>query len=241
MRTNGADREIVLAISRSCVHALQRATRTMPDVQTRRTPSSSHWVAGMLDALGLGMYSKARIAGHPIHPMLIALPIGLYVSTVAAMLAFVATEDPFFYRAAMYAGLGGVGAAVLAAIPGAVDLFALPGRTRVRRTAIKHASLALLATGLFAISAALLYRGWDAATLEVAAPLAVALAGLVTLVIAGALGWALVQTHHVGVKPIVVRDRSRSARPHAEEYDDFSTPPVGHQAIGRPAGRSMRH
>lgn len=185
------------------------------------------------------MYSRARVAGHPIHPMLVALPIGLHVTTVAAMLAFTGTKDPFFYRAAMYAAFGGVLSAVVALVPGAIDLFALPPRSRVRRTAVKHASVALLSTGLFAVAGALLYRGWrPTAELEVAMPLAVAVAGLVALVVVGALGWSLVQTHHVGVRPIVVHDHS-NAPPRVEEYDDFSTPPVGHPSLR--GARHLRH
>lgn len=187
------------------------------------------------------MYSRARVAGHPIHPMVVALPIGLFVTAVAAMLAFVGASDPFFYRAAMYAAFGGVVTALVAALPGVIDLIALPAGSRVRRTALKHGSVALFATGLFAVSAALLYRGWTAdAPLEVAAPLAVALAGLVALVIVGALGWSLVQTHHVGVKPIVFQDHS-GRRALAEEYDDFSTPPVGLPALREGRARHLRH
>lgn len=188
------------------------------------------------------MYSRARVAGHPIHPMVVALPIGLYVTAVAAMLAFVGTADPFFYRAAMYAAFGGVITALAAAIPGAIDLFALPAHSRVRRIAVKHASVALLATGLFAVASALLYRGWrPEAELDVTAPLAVALAGLVALVAVGALGWSLVQTHHVGVKPIVFQDHSKR-RPLADDsYDDFSTPPAGLPALRERRGRHLRH
>src|SRR4051794_40628549 len=45
------------------------------------------------------MYSKARIAGHPLHPMMVVFPIALYTASVAALLAFVGTADAFYYRA----------------------------------------------------------------------------------------------------------------------------------------------
>lgn len=173
--------------------------------------------------------------------MLVALPIGLYIASVASMLAFTGTKDPFFYRAAMYAVFGGVVTAVVAMIPGAIDLFALPARSRVRRTAVKHASVALLATGLFAVAGAVLYRGWrPAIELDVTTPLAIGLAGLVVLVVVGALGWSLVQTHHVGVDPIVVHDHS-NARPRVEDYDDFSTPPLGLPSLREGRVRHLRH
>ena len=63
------------------------------------------------------MYSRARIAGHPIHPMLVGFPIALYVATVATMLMYVGTRDAFWYRAALTANIGGVLGGLLAAIP----------------------------------------------------------------------------------------------------------------------------
>lgn len=33
------------------------------------------------------MYSKAKIAGHPIHPMLVAFPITFYIVSLIAFLA----------------------------------------------------------------------------------------------------------------------------------------------------------
>lgn len=150
------------------------------------------------------MYSRARVAGHPIHPMIVVFPIALFTSTVAALLAFVGTRDPFYYRAALVACSAGVTMALVGALPGAVDLFSLPKGSRARTTGFKHASFALLTVGIFAVTAALLYRDWvGGGELDAAVPLAVGVAGLVTLVIVGILGWTLVQTHHVGIKPAV--------------------------------------
>ena len=77
------------------------------------------------------MYSKARIAGHPIHPMLVAFPIAFYTATVATLLAYVGTHESFWFRVAMVANLAGIVMAVVAVIPGAIDLFALPRGSRV--------------------------------------------------------------------------------------------------------------
>jgi uncharacterized membrane protein len=168
---------------------------------------------GTLDAAPSNMRSKASIWGHPIHPALVAFPIGMYVGTVGALLGYLATRDVFYYRAAMIANLAGVVAALAAAVPGLVDLLALPRGSAARATAVKHGSLAVLATGLFAVSAAVLWRNWHAelALLSVTVPLAIAVAGLLVLVIVGMLGWSLVQTHHVGVKPTFIRPAHHNA------------------------------
>lgn len=182
---------------------------------------------------GRGMYSKARIAGHPIHPMLVGFPIALYVATVATMLIYVGTRDAFWYRAALTANVGGVIGGLLAAIPGAIDLFSLPATSRARQTGKKHAGMALLTTGLYSVSGALMYFGWTHRTmvdgayaLDVSIPLAIAVIGVVTVVITGGLGWALVQTHHVGIKPAHIRANRPSREP---ELDTLPT-----QAAYRP-------
>src|SRR5213083_524164 len=106
------------------------------------------------------MYSKARIAGHPIHPMVIAFPVAMFSATVVALLAYIGTRDTFYYRAAMVASAAGVTMGLLAAVPGAIDLFSLPVGSRARATGLKHASFAVLTVGIFAVVAALLYRSW---------------------------------------------------------------------------------
>ena len=154
------------------------------------------------------MQTKASVAGHPIHSMLVAFPIGLYGATIGSLLAYVATSDGFFYRAAMTANIAAVIMAVVAAVPGLTDLFGLPKRSRTRQVAWQHAAFNVGALLLFTGSAALLYGRWTGRvmgendwSLDAAAPLALALLGFVSTMIAGGLGWSLVQTHQVGVKP----------------------------------------
>ncbi|HMG23267.1 MAG TPA: DUF2231 domain-containing protein, partial [Kofleriaceae bacterium] len=81
---------------------------------------------------GRGMDSKARIAGHPLHPMLVAFPLAFYTATVAALLAYLGTREAFWYRFAMVANVSGIATAVIASIPGAIDLLALPRGSRAR-------------------------------------------------------------------------------------------------------------
>ena len=171
------------------------------------------------------MYSKARIAGHPIHPMVVVFPIALFSATVGSLLAFIGTHDTFWFRAAMTAGAAGVTMALLAAIPGAIDLFALPKASRARATGMKHASFALLTVGIFATSTAVMIRNWTSKMmvdgvwdLEATVPLAIGVVGMVTMVIVGVLGWTLVQTHHVGIKPARTHTKIPSREPELEGF-----------------------
>ncbi|MDB4954731.1 MAG: Rieske (2Fe-2S) oxidoreductase [Myxococcales bacterium] len=154
------------------------------------------------------MYTKARIAEHPIHPMLVAFPITLYVATVVSLFAFIGTIDYFWYRAATYANIAAVVMAVVAAVPGLIDLLNVPAHSRARATGLRHAAFNTLSLVMFAISAIVLANNWFARhmqegyyVLDTAAPIVLGLIGLASTAIAGYLGWTLVQTHHVGVAP----------------------------------------
>jgi len=171
------------------------------------------------------MYTKAAIAKHPIHPMLIAFPVALYAVTVIALIVHGVTNDPFWYRAAFWLNLGAVVMAAIAAIPGLIDLLALPSKSRARTTAVRHALFNVLALALFVISDIIIGRAWfgNAVDLPDAAPLVLGIVGLASTGIAGALGWTLVQTHHVGVKPT---ERHGVRLP--EEVDDLDELVVSH-------------
>jgi len=198
------------------------------------------------------MYTKARIAGHPIHPMLIAFPVALYVATVVALIAHIGTHDPFFYRVALYANIGGVVMALVAAVPGFIDLVtAVPARSRARVTGIRHAAFNVLALVLFAISAFMLYRNAGSTLvpevgkygLDTTAPLLLSLLGVASTLVAGWLGWAMVQTHHVGVKPTRF-DRAGVALEDMDDLDEIPAPeprPVDVTVRDPYAGTTLRH
>ncbi|HET7506130.1 MAG TPA: DUF2231 domain-containing protein [Kofleriaceae bacterium] len=180
---------------------------------------------------GGDMYSKARVAGHPIHPMLVAFPIAFYTATVALLLAYIGTREAFWYRVAMVSNLAGIITAAIAVLPGAIDLFALPASSRARATGLKHAGFNLLATGLFVVTALLLYRGWTARVMvdgeyvfDATIPLAMSVVAWVSMVIAGSLGWTLVQTHHVGIKPALTRADRPSREPELDALEDRGGP-----------------
>jgi uncharacterized membrane protein len=158
------------------------------------------------------MKSKAHIAGRPIHPMLVGLPIALFAATIGLELAHLGTHDASYYRAAMVANIAGVLMALLAVIPGALDLVALPARSPARSTGIRHAGLNVLTIGVFATSGVLLFRGWTGRelvdgvyALDAHIPLAFGMIGIVAMTYAAALGYALLHTHQVGGRPTILR------------------------------------
>lgn len=94
------------------------------------------------------MASRASIAGHPIHPMLVVFPIGLWVASFVCDLIFLAVGTVLWPVLAFYAMIGGTIGALLAAIPGAIDLFSITDR-RTRRIGYVHMGINLSLAVLF--------------------------------------------------------------------------------------------
>nr|HEX4312978.1 DUF2231 domain-containing protein [Kofleriaceae bacterium] len=183
------------------------------------------------------MYSKAKIAGHPIHPMLVGFPIAFYTATVIALIVYGGTGNPFWYHVGFWTSLAGVVMACAAAVPGLIDLLSLPARSRARDTGIKHAAFNLLTLGLFAIDTIVLGVDWySTGPLHFGWPLVLGLIGLASMAVAGSLGWKLVQTHHVGVKPTTFATVVHAV----EETDDLDELPYS-AAIARTADTTARH
>lgn len=150
------------------------------------------------------MLSAARIKTHPIHPMLVGFPIACWTLSVAADLYAAYAEKPHVFG--YYLAAAGCVAALVAAIPGFIDLFgAIPAGHPARAIGWRHAVLNLLALGLFAASVAT--RPAPAYMTYVA--YGTALAGIAVLAVSGWLGGTLVYDHRVGV-PEAVGDAGKA-------------------------------
>src|SRR6185503_1204906 len=135
------------------------------------------------------MHSKISIAGHPLHPMLVALPIGLLVWAFVADLIYLGTDkDPTWYDISFYSGIAGVVAALVAAVPGFVDYLTLAKGTNVNDMALLHMGANLLVVGLFAVAAALQWDGAARDGTSLSAVVALHASGTTFLALAGWLG-----------------------------------------------------
>src|SRR3712207_1913155 len=76
---------------------------------------------------GTPMRTPASIAGHPIHPMLIPLPIGLWIFSFVCDVVYVTGfGGDQWLTVAFYTMVGGVVGAMIAALPGIIDMLSLP-------------------------------------------------------------------------------------------------------------------
>lgn len=71
------------------------------------------------------MESKAKLFGHPIHPMLIVLPLGGLSAAVVFDIVHLLTDNPLFAEVAFWVMalgiLGGLAAAILGRLTGSIS------------------------------------------------------------------------------------------------------------------------
>ena len=75
------------------------------------------------------MESRAKLLGHPIHPMLIVLPLGLFIAAVVFDALYMWRGSPTFATVAYWNIAGGVIGGLLAAVFGLIDWLAIPAGT----------------------------------------------------------------------------------------------------------------
>lgn len=141
------------------------------------------------------MRTPASIAGHPIHPMLITFPIGLLVfSLICDLIALRSANVETWTTVALYTMIGGFIGALAAAIPGTIDFLSLT-EPRVKKIALLHMSLNLVAVTLYAVNIWLRVNGVESR----GTPLLLSVVAVGILSISGWLGAEMVHKHGVGV------------------------------------------
>jgi len=145
------------------------------------------------------MRTPASILGHPIHPMLVPIPIGLWIfSLVCDLVHAGGSGNPAWQTVALYTMGGGIAGALLAALPGLIDLLSLPPGPR--RTAIAHMTINLTVVALYAVNFWMRLGSPEKAGAGTTLWLSVIAIGL--LVISGWLGGKMVYVYGVAVERV---------------------------------------
>jgi len=144
------------------------------------------------------MESHAKAAGHPIHPILITLPLGLLSASLffdfKAKLGH-KVDDAKIARALVG---GGVLTGLLAAAVGLIDYRAIPNGTRAKRIGLAHAVGNVAMLSLFSLS---WFKRRPNETMPDNSALALSLAGAALSGLTGWLGGELVYRLGVAVDP----------------------------------------
>jgi uncharacterized membrane protein len=98
------------------------------------------------------MESRAKIFGHPIHQMLIPLPLGVLAISLVFDLIARFTDRPHLHTAAFSMIAAGVITGLLAAVFGLIDFLGIPHGTRAKRIGALHGLGNVIVVVLFAAS-----------------------------------------------------------------------------------------
>jgi len=142
------------------------------------------------------MQSRAKLAGHPIHPMLIVFPLGLLGMAVIFDIIYLISRNSRWTEVAYYNIGAGVICGLLAAVFGLVDWLAIPQGTRAKRIGLLHGAGNVVVVVLFAASWWLRRPAPDAPP---QAAVVLGIVGLLLALITGWLGGELVDRLGVGV------------------------------------------
>lgn len=146
------------------------------------------------------MRSKMAVAGHPIHPALVALPIGILVWALVANIIYAFTDHNLtWYDVAQYSSLAGIITGLAAAVPGLGDYLTIGKDSDARDMGIIHAVLNVTVLALFAIAFALMLdRNADGGGMLTIVIVLQAL-GVGLLSMSGWIGGEMVFRKHLGV------------------------------------------
>jgi uncharacterized membrane protein len=152
------------------------------------------------------MQGKATLAGHPVHPMLVAFPIGCFVAAVVADLISISQGPAFWSPMATWLLLFGIVGALVAAFFGFIDYISTPMTVSAKSVAAWHMTLNMALIVIFGLACAV--RFLDHASV---AGYALTGLGIVVLAVSGWLGGDVAHRHLVGSSEEDVSDAREAA------------------------------
>lgn len=148
------------------------------------------------------MQSKAAIMGHPIHPMLVGVPVGLFAWTLVADIVFGIRQEQGWYDIAFWSGIAAWISGLAVALPGIADYLMVARKTDAMRIGATHAVLMVATVACYFIAMFLMNNN-DAFDLGGRYQTALGLHafGTLAVLVSGWLGGEMVFRHHIGVIP----------------------------------------
>src|SRR5215208_4734788 len=143
------------------------------------------------------MESRVKLFGHPVHPMFIVYPIGLFSAAVIFDVLYLIVGNPILPTVSFYMIAAGVVGGLLAAIFGFMDWLALPANSRAKRIGGWHGLGNFIIVVFFIIS--WLIRGGAANFVPTGLALLLSFVGIGLALITAWIGGELVYRLGVGV------------------------------------------
>jgi uncharacterized membrane protein len=143
------------------------------------------------------MESKVKLFGHPIHPMLIVFPLGLFATAVILDIVYLFNGNAALATVSFWNIIVGIVGGLAAALFGLVDWLAIPSGTRAKAIGLWHGSGNVVIVALFLI--AWLLRLNETGNVPGTAPLVLEVAGVLLALVTAWLGGELVDRLGVGI------------------------------------------
>jgi uncharacterized membrane protein len=150
------------------------------------------------------MASPASIKKHPVHPMLLAFRIGLWMFALVCDVMRATSGNNVWQTVATYCIAAGIVGAVVSAVPGLIDYFSID-EAAMKRIANFHLAVNLGAVVIFAINLWLRFR----LPTESYLPLEMSLVGILAIGIGGWLGGEMVYVKGMAVEAVEKGKQSR--------------------------------
>lgn len=137
----------------------------------------------------------AKLGKHPMHPMLVGFPIGIWTFSLVGDLIFLYGNNVFWRELAFYAMVGGFIGALAAAIPGLIDYLSMSA-SPAKTIATRHMTINLLVVALYGVNLWMRAAGGEIAGW----PVALSVLAMLLLAVSGWLGGELVYVHGFGTE-----------------------------------------
>ena len=155
-----------------------------------------------------GIESTAQIAGHPLHPMLVAFPIASIVLAFLSDLAYVSTTDPFWARASFWLLAVGLITGLVAAGAGLADFTTIRSIRRLGAGWVHLLGNAGV-IGLVIINLAMRWNNPAAGITN--GGLVISIITVLVLIVTGWLGNTLAYSYHLGAMDTPSADEATRA------------------------------
>jgi uncharacterized membrane protein len=156
------------------------------------------------------MKARAQILGHPVHQMLIPIPVGLFITAAVLDIVAMIAGWRLLTFVSFWNLVIGVAIALIAAVFGLIDWTAIPKGTRAKRVGAVHGGGNVVMVGLFFV--AVLLRMDEPSFAVTGGALALEVVALLIGTVTVWLGGELVDRHGIGVHPDAHADASSSLR-----------------------------
>jgi uncharacterized membrane protein len=157
---------------------------------------------------GVSAMKQLTLADHPVHPQVIAAPLGLLPFSAVMDVMYLATGQKRFGHAAYYSLVGGYAGGWAAAATGVADYLTISPGGPMKQTANTHAILNGAVMGLYTLNLALRRRKPSGLL-----PAVLSLVGTAGLIVSQWYGGHLVYQHGMRVAPATEKPQPEAKLP----------------------------